>query len=130
MDMLIKSYRGDRMQQKKIWQPVREKIDTWHEFHRQRSNPALPVLSWREGGNFIIIRQERPDSPPLHHRLKGLSRKIYLACCEPIRYEELLRQFPKISESQLSAFVRELEEKKLMYCSSEACLSLAVRQTG
>jgi hypothetical protein len=127
LDMLIKSYRGDRSVQKKLWQPVRKKIDHWHEFHRQRPNPAVPALSYRDGGSFLIIRQELPESPPLHHRLKGLSRKIYLACEEPITFKALAELFPSLNAEQITGFLHDLEQKKLVYCNETSCLALAVR---
>jgi len=127
MDMLIKSYRGDRTIQAAQWQVVRNKIAVWQAFHAKRKNPAVPALGYRDGGSFLIIRQERPENRPLNHRLKGLSRTIYLACQEPVTKKELLAQFSQVTKEQLSAFLTDLERKNLMFCNTDSCLALAVK---
>ncbi len=128
LDLLIKSYRGDRGRQVRLWRPVRQKLGEWAEFHRSRRDPSLPPLSYRDGGDFLIIRQEVPGASALHHRLRGLSRKIYLACEEPVPKKELLHLFNRVKEEQLSAFLADLEHKRLLYSDGMSCLALAVRQ--
>ncbi len=127
LDMLIKSYRGDRTVQTARWKPVRNKIDRWHSFHNNRPNPSTPALSYRDGGNFLVIRQELPDSRPLHHRLRGLSRQIYLACEQPVARKKLLSRFSQVTKEQLFAFLADLEQKNILYCNTTSCLALAVR---
>ncbi len=129
LDMLIKSYRGDRTIQSKQWQPVRDKINQWQVFHKKRVNPAIPALSYRDGGSFLIIRQELPDSRPQRHRLRGLSRQIYLACEQPITRKKLLSRFSQVTKEQLSAFLSDLEQKNIVYCNETSCLALAIRQS-
>ncbi len=126
--MLIKYGRGDHRYQERLWKPVRKKMQAWAEFHQQRENACLPPLSYRDGGDFIIIHQERPGQPALQHRLRGLSRKIYLACDQPVAIKELLHTFNSITEDKLSAFLAELEQKYLLFCDQDGCLALAVRQ--
>lgn len=128
LDMLIKSWRGDRTLQKKQWLPVRNRIVQWHQFHARRPDPSKHALSYRDGGDFIIIRQERINDPPLHHRLRGLSRRIYLACEEPVEKKKLLTQFSQVTKEQLSGFLADLEQKKILYANTKSCLALAVRQ--
>lgn len=127
LDMLIKSYRGDRTLQTTLWKPVRKKIAAWQDFHRRRPNPSLPPLSYRDGSTFLIIRQELANNTTLHHRLRGLSRQIYLACEQPIAKKELLTRFSQVTKKQLSAFLTDLEQKNILYCSKTSCLALAVR---
>ncbi len=126
--MLIKYGRGDHGYQKRLWKPVREKMQAWAEFHQQRKNTCLPPLSYRDGGDFIIIRQERPGGPALQHRLRDLSRKIYLACDQPVAIKELLHTFNSITEEKLSTFLAGLEQKHLLFRDQDDCLALAVRQ--
>ena len=127
LDMLIKSYRGDRTLQAAHWKPVRDKIDRWHSFHNNRPDPSIPALSYRDGGTFLVIRQELPDRPPLHHRLRGLSRQIYLACEQQITRKELLSRFSQVTKVQLFTFLNDLEQKNILYCNTTSCLALAVR---
>ena len=128
LDLLIKSYRGDRVLQARRWRPVRQQLRAWSEFHRDRSTPGRPPLSYRDGGDFLIIRQEVPGRATLHHRLRGISRKIYLACEEPVSKKKLLHTFNRVKEEQLVAFLAELQEKRLLYSTDTSCLALAIRQ--
>ncbi|MEA3546771.1 MAG: RiPP maturation radical SAM C-methyltransferase [Thermodesulfobacteriota bacterium] len=127
--LLIKEYRGDRSVQRRRWAPVARKVKKWREFHRHgKSLFENPLLSYRDGGDFIVIRQELPGQRVLHHRLRGLSRKIYLACEEICKIENLSGQFPTISEAALGNFLDDLVQKKVMFCQDEKCLALAVQQ--
>lgn len=124
--MMIKSYRGDRMQQKKRWQPIRTQIQKWQTFHANRSGRHPSALTYRDGEDFLIIRQEKPGCPPLNHRLRGTSRRIYLACEEPIDKKELPALFPSIRKKQLNGFLADLVKKRLLFIDNEKCLALAV----
>ncbi len=126
LEMLIHSFRGDRIVQRRIWKPVREKIRLWRDFHARRDSGQTP-LSCRRGNGFILIRQERPEHETLHHRLHGLSQKIYLSCCRPVPIKTLLREFNSITEKQLTNFLTDLERKRLLYRDKDTCLALAVR---
>ena len=127
--LLIKEYRGDRTLQRKQWAPVVQKVKKWREFHGHGKNLfESPLLSYRDGGDFIIIRQELPGRPVLHHRLRGLSRKIYLACEQICKMTTLRGQFPAISETALDNFLHDLVRKKVMFRQDGKCLALAVRQ--
>ena len=126
LSLPVKGYRGDRVLQRKRWQPVRQAMAAWAAFHASRKNYAQPALGMRDGGSFLLIRQERPNQPTLHHRLKGLSRDIYLACEQPIAKKKLLQRFKTIKEAQLTTFINDLCAKHLMYSNTTHCLALAV----
>jgi len=127
LEMLIQSFRGDRQFQHRIWKPVRKKIRFWADFHTQRNTDRTP-LTYRQGGDFIIIRQEYPDRETLHHRLYGLSRKIYLSCRRPVGINILLREFNSVTEEQLLSFLADLRQKRLLYYDENSCLALAVKE--
>ena len=122
----VKGYRGDRMHQRRQWQPVRQAIAAWTAFHARRKNSRHLPLEMRDGGDFLIIRQERPNLPVLHHRLRGMSRAIYLACGQPIAKKELRQRFKTIKEAQLTDFTGDLCAKQLMYENGDHYLALAV----
>ena len=127
--LLIKEYRGDRTVQRRRWAPVARKVKKWQDFHRHGKNLfENPRLSYRDGGDFIVIRQERPGQRVLHHRLRGLSRKIYLACEQICEVENMRALFPAINEAALDNFLNDLVQKKIMFCQDNKCLALAVRQ--
>jgi ribosomal peptide maturation radical SAM protein 1 len=128
LTLLINDYRGDRAKQRRLWQPVVKKIRAWQRFHAARRCPAhlVPLLSYRDAGNILIIRQELPDQATLHHRLRGTSRALYLACETIVEFEVLARQFPKLGRAQLATFLTELTAKRLLFSQGTRYLALAV----
>ena len=132
LTLLINDYRGDRAHQRRLWQPVVKKIRDWQRFHEARRCPAhlIPPLSYRDGGNLLIIRQELPGQATLHHRLRGTSRAIYLACDTVVEFAELARLFPKLGTAQLATFLEELAAKRLLFAQGTRYLALAVHATA
>ncbi len=128
LDMLIKGYRGDRLKQRKQWKPVRKKLVVWQEFYR-KSRPILP-LTYRDGGSFLLIRQETHQGEVLHHRLKGTSRAIYLSCLQPVTCQQLLTSFPKVTEAQLLSFLTDLCREKIMLQHEDRFLALAINNSN
>ena len=132
LTLLLNDYRGDRAHQRRLWQPVVKKIRDWQRFHAARRCPAhlIPPLSYRDGGNLLIIRQELPGQATLHHRLRGTSRAIYLACDTVVEFAELARLFPKLGTAQLATFLEELAAKRLLFAQGTRYLALAVHATA
>jgi hypothetical protein len=126
MEMLIKSYRGHRTAQRKLWKPVTDKVARWQAFHAKRNMHGTPALSCRDGGSFLIIRQEQRDGPCLHHRLHGTSRAIYLFCQQVRSYSELASRFPSITAQSLSFFLADLIAKRLLFQEADRVLALAI----
>ena len=124
--MICNSYRGDKVKQRKLWQPVRKKLQAWHNFHQGRKNKATPPLHYRDGSTFLIISQEMANGSPLLHRLRGLSRGIYLFCATPRRIPEILVAFPTIAAPALQNFLSEMCDKRLIFQEGDRCLSLAI----
>ncbi|MCF8056796.1 MAG: RiPP maturation radical SAM C-methyltransferase [Desulfocapsa sp.] len=125
LDMLIKDYRGDRRIQRKMWKVVAAKITEWQEFHKRRS-PLQPPLAYRDGGTFLLIRQEQLHGPVLQHRLQGSSREIYLFCRMIRTMEEISLAFPTIQKKALLEFLQHLGKKKLIFCEENRFLALAI----
>jgi ribosomal peptide maturation radical SAM protein 1 len=128
MNMLVKDYRADRVHQRKIWKPVIRKVGHWQQHHRIRNESAIkrPLLSYRDGGDFLIIRQELESGTTLNHRLTGFSRKIYLYCTEINVKEDILKEFHMIPARKLLGFLDDLNKKRLMFIEDGKYLSLAV----
>ena len=129
LELLVKYPRGDRQRQHKLWQPVRKKIQAWNDFHLSRKSILHP-LTYRDGKDFIIIRQECPGKPVMHHRLKGLSRKIYLACTQPAATKTLLARFNSVTEKQLLGFLDDLSQKRLVFGDGKSYLALAIKKSN
>ena len=128
LDMLIMQGTGDRIHQKQLWRPVRKKLVLWKKFHTTLKQNNL-LLSYRDSGEFLIIRQELPKKPVQHHRLTGTSRKIYLACREPVATKSLLLEFNSVTEKALRTFLDDLETKKLLFQDNDNYLALAVQES-
>jgi ribosomal peptide maturation radical SAM protein 1 len=129
LTLLIGDYRGNRAQARKLWRPVVRKVAAWQRFHAKRRESAVrrPLLALRDGGTFLLIRQETPEGQVRHHRLKGTSRAIYLACDAVTDRKALLERFPRVTEKVLVAFLEELVAKRLLFAQGDRYLALAVR---
>ncbi len=127
IQLLACGYRGDRTVQIKLWRPVQEKIKTWQQYHRNRSHGDRPPLYFRDGGAFLVIHQQLPDSSVLLHRLRGTSRELYLFCDQPKEFHEICSAYPRLGREAIVAFVRQLCDKRLMFREHERVLALAVR---
>lgn len=128
LHLIVKDYRGDKNFQKKLWQPVYTKVKEWQMYHEKRNASALhkPLLYYRDGGDFLLIRQELIDGTVLNHRLQGSSRQIYLYCTHIKTSETLFRKFPSISRQKIIAFLADLRKKRLIFSDGNRHLALAV----
>jgi hypothetical protein len=108
---------------------VAAKIKAWRQYHEKRTTSALhrPLLSYKDGNGFLLIRQEMPDGTVLHHRLKGLSRRIYLGCTRIKTDQDLFEEFPAIQPQKILAFLADLKKKRLVFSEKNRYISLAVR---
>jgi ribosomal peptide maturation radical SAM protein 1 len=126
----MQTYRGDLLRQRRLWKPVEKKIQAWNkvyaDLHRQPS--AGPILSYREGGRFLVVRQRRLNADPLQHRLTGTSREIYLFCGKVRSFRRIMWQFQGLPVDKLMRFLRLMTGKGLMFEEQGKFLSLAVRQ--
>ncbi|MEN8244744.1 MAG: RiPP maturation radical SAM C-methyltransferase [Thermodesulfobacteriota bacterium] len=132
LKFIIQSYRGDISRQRKVWKPVEKKISQWREMyaHMHAKAHSKPILSFQDGGTFLIIRQRRHKGPSDTHRLAGLSRKIYLLCQTNRSAKQILAAFPDLSTEQLMPFLNMMKDKRLMYGENDRHLSLAVPANG
>jgi hypothetical protein len=128
LEFMIQAYRGDLGYQRKIWQPVKQKVATWHKIYTElHEGPSRsPILTLRDGGDFLIIKQRRVNTEPLHHRLRGTSRLIYLFCSHHRSLKKIRDRFPAFSEDKIVAFLKMMVAKKLMFEGNDRYLSLAV----
>jgi len=128
LGFMIQAYHGDLGNQRKIWQPVKRKVASWHNIYTQlHAGPGCsPILSLRDGGKFLIVRQRRLNTGPLNHRLMGTSRLIYLYCSHHRSLKNIRDRFPAFAEDKIIAFLRMMVAKKLMFEENDRYLSLAV----
>lgn len=125
---LIQDYRGEKLIQQKMWMAVEKKVADWHFFHTSREDNSPFPLSYRDGETFLIIRQELVNKKPLRHKLKGLSRNIYLFCEEIQSIDNILTKFPTLSDEDLQNFLKDLHQKHILFFNDNQALSLAIHQ--
>jgi len=128
MVFMIQAYRGDLGYQRKLWQPVKKKVREWKKAYNEIHNGHVhsPILSYRDGRDFMVIRQRRLSADPITHRLEGMSREIYLFCGHHHSLKRILQEFPKLTEDRLIPFLKMMVDKKLMFEENRKYLSLAV----
>ncbi len=128
---VIQSYKGDLGYQRKLWRPVKKKVRDWKKtygkLHNSPSNS--PILSFRDGRDFLIIRQKRLGKEPMTHRLLGTSRAIYLFCQTHRSLKRIAARFPSAGEDRIVPFLKMMSDKKLMFEENGRYLSLAVPVT-
>ena len=127
LEALILEYRGDRKKQRRMWKKVEKKVK-----EMKRAKAALSdtqgLLTYRDGRQFLIIRQVLPDGTILRHRLTGPSRSLYLACLEPVSLDYLAETAEGLPREKIAAFVDDLHAKRLMFREGERVISLAIRE--
>lgn len=124
---LHKDYTGDKTIQNELWKDVSLKVERWQQFHQARKHSAFP-LSYRDGEMFLIIRQEQENNKVLRHKLKGISRQIYLSCTEPQNIDTLLEIFNGLNKEKLIPFLHSLHQKRILYFDGTRALALAIHQ--
>jgi hypothetical protein len=87
-----------------------------------------PPLCYRDGKDFLIVRQELFDSRVLNHRFTGTSREIYLYCAEIRTDDGLKEKFNRISWDKIQIFLADLRNKRLLFSDDNKHLSLAVHR--
>ena len=128
MRFMIQAYRGDLGIQRKLWQPVKTEVMAWEKAYTElhKGTSRTPILSFRDGRDFLIIRRKRLNAESLNHRLIGTSRAIYLFCQRHRPIKNILGHFPKISEDRIVPFLKMMVDKRLMFEENGQYLSLAV----
>ena len=126
LSCLVKGYRGDRQHQRTMWHPVKKKVKRWQAFHAKQVKSCRPLLSMRDGGDFLLIRQVLENGEVLHHRLRGVSRSVYLACYEINSLSNIIQQFITLSEKAIVSFLNDLVNKKIIFKQENKYLALAI----
>ncbi len=121
----LQAYHGNLGVQRKLWRPVKDKIKFWKKTY-DTLRRSSPILSFRDGKDFLIIREKRLSGQPITHRLVGPSREIYLYCRTPKDRRDIHQGFPGLGEEKLVPFLRMMVDKKLMFEEKDSYLSLAV----
>ena len=128
LKFMTQAYRGDLGYQRKIWRPVEKALKQWQQSYTSlNSEPNKSAsLNFRDGREFLIIRQRRLKAEAINHRLVGTSRLIYLYCQHHRSINDIRDCFPAFAEDKIVAFLKMMVNKKLMYEEKDRYLSLAI----
>ncbi len=125
--LTIQEYRGDLGYQKRIWEPVKEKVRKWKQAYFKLKGPdAEPILSFRDGRDFLIIHQKIPDKETITHMLEKTSKKIYLYCQKTRSIDMIVERFSMFQVDKIESFLKMMVGKKLMFRENDKFLSLAI----
>ena len=132
LKLIMQGYHGGLRHQQRLWRPVKRRLEAWKTAYSQlhQDSGSDPILSYQDGGNFLIIRQRRYGADDMTHRLKGTSRKIYLFCEKHRSISQILTRFPGFGEEKVRPFLHMMVEKRLVFREGERYLSLAVPIRG
>jgi ribosomal peptide maturation radical SAM protein 1 len=132
VDFMMQTYRGDVGFQRRIWRPVKPLLKKWkREYNQFHASPGyIPILTYRDGRDFLILQQRRLNQESLTHRLTGTSRLIYLYCRSHRSIRMIKKTFPQFTEDRLVSFLKMMVAKKLMFTENDRYLSLAVARSG
>ncbi len=125
---VLQSGRGEAGRQRRLWRPVRAALRAWStRYQRLHSGPFRePILGYRDGKDFLIVRERRPGGEFATHRLEGISRKIYLFCEIHRPFTRIVERFPEVAADRIEAFLRQMAGRRLIFEENGCYLSLAV----
>jgi ribosomal peptide maturation radical SAM protein 1 len=128
VQFLIQDYKGGKAGRQKLWRPVIDAVSAWKKtYEKLHEKPgSSPVLSFRDGKDFMIIRERLINGDPKNHRLRGQSRAIYLFCHHARSIDKIVKEFPDLKREKLIQFLKMMVLKKLMFEENGKFLSLAV----
>ena len=128
LQLMIQAYRGDLGYQRKIWRPVEKALNKWQQSYTNlsRGPNRSASLNFRDGREFLIIRQRKLNAETITHRLVGTSRLIYLYCQQHRSIKDIHDRFPAFAEDKIVGFLKMMVAKKLMFEEKVRYLSLAI----
>jgi radical SAM superfamily enzyme YgiQ (UPF0313 family) len=112
------------------WGEVIEMGKNWQKNYRNIKScfgENHQILSYKEGGNFISITDERSGSQK-SFILEGLTREVFLKCQRVVAFYTLQKQLPDISKKTLTQVVEQLAGEGLIYLEGSRLLSLPIRE--
>lgn len=132
LDLLLQGYEGAAAKQQRLWGKVIRAVNSWRTAYDalHSGSHTDPILSYEDGGTFLILRERRRTAEDLTHRLRGASRLIYLFCERNRSLSEVVDRVPGFGQEKILPFLNLMVDKKLMFREGERFLSLAVPVRG
>jgi ribosomal peptide maturation radical SAM protein 1 len=132
LQLLYQGYEGGVKTQQHLWAKVTRAVRSWRTSYESLHDDAGrdPILSYQDGGDYLIIRERRGKDDDRTHRLRGSSRQIYLFCETHRALPEIVERFPQFGQGKILPFLNMMVAKRLMFREGEDFLSLAVPIRG
>jgi hypothetical protein len=132
LQLLYQGYEGGVKTQQHLWAKVTRAVRSWRTSYESLHDDAGrdPILSYQDGGAYLIIRERRGKDDDRTHRLRGSSRQIYLFCETHRALPEIVERFPQFGQGKILPFLNMMVAKRLMFREGEDFLSLAVPIRG
>lgn len=130
--LMHQGYEGGIQKQRRLWGKVTQALRSWRTAYDSLHSASNrePILSYQDGGTYLIIRERRLNADDRTHRLRGSSRQIYLFCEKSRHLSEIVERFPGFGQEKILPFLSMMRDKKLMFREGERFLSLAVPIRG
>jgi ribosomal peptide maturation radical SAM protein 1 len=128
LPLMVQGYRPAATVQRRLWKPVEARLKAWSASYErlQRGPRPEPILSYRDGGDFMMIRERRLGGESAHHRLEGTSRAIYLFCEHHRPLKQIIERFPGVPADKITSFLQKMTSERLVFAEEDRFLSLAV----
>ena len=128
LPLMVQGYRPAATVQRRLWKPVEARLKAWAaSYERLQHGPRPePILSYRDGGDFMMIRERRLAGESAHHRLEGTSRAIYLFCGHHRPLKQIIERFPGVPADKITSFLQKMTSERLVFAEDDRFLSLAV----
>jgi len=132
LHLILQAYEGGMKKQQRLWAKVAKALKSWRTTYDDLHSASNrdPILSYQDGGTFLIIRERRLTADDMTHRLRGSSRQIYLFCEKNRSLSEIVECLPGFGQEKILPFLNMMVDKKLMFREGERYLSLAVPVRG
>jgi ribosomal peptide maturation radical SAM protein 1 len=130
--LILQGYLGGVKEQQRLWGKVTKALKSWRTAYDDLHSGSNtdPILSYQDGGSFLIIRERRPAGDDRTHRLRSSSRRMYLFCEENRSLFEIVERFPGFGQEKILLFLNMMVDKRLMFREGDRFLSLAVPVRG
>jgi ribosomal peptide maturation radical SAM protein 1 len=128
LPLMVQSYRSAASDQRRLWKPVQARLKVWTASYDrlQRGPLPEPILSYRDGGDFMMIHERRLDGDSTNHRLEGTSRAIYLFCGHHRSLQQITERFSSVPSDKIISFLQKMASERLLFAEDDQFLSLAV----
>lgn len=102
------------------WTPLIDAISTW----RDRWSSSEALLSYRDGGDFLIVDDLRDLNRRKSYVLRGAHREVLLLCRCVQRFQKICQHFDDPFSDDVKCVLEDLVDRGLMLAQSDCYLSL------